>query len=851
MQLPAFSRPSISRFLLMLASVCAANTASGQNAVQRPEPLPAMGRSLVSNSDSTALIQNPANLAFLPAFEARWTGYFMGRDSEVATSGNSLGFALPFGVIPLATGLRLDLMAPPNAAAQQMQGESFNYQWLTWGTSFGRPEAAIGFSYQRSYSNVEAYDELGTWNVGLTTRPLDYFGMAAVFERINAPKNDQGFSLGRSYNFGIAVRPLGTDQLDIGAEGRYIDENGGYWVPRFTADVAIPTLGRIRGDVQWNDPGGRVSTSSWVATTNLIIDANSRTGSAELSLGTRYGSAIGSEQSQDFYENVNAEIALRGFRDSVGADNLPFALRVRIESTPNSREHVKLLRKLWQMADGEPKLKAVLLELRARPANSLAHLQELQDAIYHLRAQGKKVLCSIESGTGSEVFLCSAADQTLINPAGGIRYNGLKTQSFYLRKLLDKLGVHADFVRIGDHKSAPEMFVRSKGTPTAVSDRANLLQQIELEMTAQISSGRHLEPEALRVSIDEGPFTALEAKKVGFVDGFAFDDNLEKKTAELAPEQALVFESDNKAPTRSERFGPQKRVAIVYVDGDMVDGRSQNIPFIGINTVGSYTIADTLKQVREDSSISAVVLRIESGGGSAMAADVIWRQVALTADKKPVVVSMGTAAASGGYYIAAPGTYIYANPLTITGSIGIFYGKIDVAGLLEKVGINVETLRTGPHADADTLFRAFTDAERGVLKKKIKQFYALFLERVAEGRDLSVSQVDAVAQGRVWTGRQALKHELVDDLGGLRQALAKARVLGGLRAQSPIIELPKIKTSLLGKLIGVEGIKAEALSAMPPLPKQMKDAIKAVAPFTLYESEIPMARIEMQTEITP
>src|SRR5690606_13355074 len=220
---------------------------------------------------------------------------------------------------------------------------------------------------------------------------------------------------------------------------------------------------------------------------------------------------------------------------------------------------------------------------------------------------------------------------------------------------------------------------------------------------------------------------------------------------------------------------------------------------------GSYTIAESIKKVRDDPSVSAVVLRIETGGGSAMAADVLWREIQLTATKKPVVVSMGSAAASGGYYIASPGTYVYANPLTITGSIGIFYGKLDVAGLLGNIGINVETLRTSKYADSESAFRPFSDEEREILKQKIQQFYGLFLRRVADGRGMSKKEVDAVGRGRVWTGRQALEHKLVDGLGGLRQALAKARVLGGLGDDAPILELPVEKSSLLGKLLGVEG----------------------------------------------
>ncbi len=275
----------------------------------------------------------------------------------------------------------------------------------------------------------------------------------------------------------------------------------------------------------------------------------------------------------------------------------------------------------------------------------------------------------------------------------------------------------------------------------------------------------------------------------------------------------------------------------------MVDGRSQNIPFLGVKLVGSYTVSDSLKQLREDPHVGAIVLRIETGGGSAMAADVIWRQVELTAKVKPIIVSMGSAAASGGYYIAAPATRIYANPLSITGSIGIFYGKADVAELLRKIGVSVEVFKTAPKADAESIFRPFTPEEHVELEQKVAQFYDMFLSRVATGRKLTKSQVDAVGQGRVWTGEQALNRKLVDEMGGLRQALAEARRLAGIDEDAPIVELPP-ESNFLGKLIGAASSHA---SEAPLLPVQLLDMARALAPFAVQAADKPQAHIEFLT----
>ncbi len=288
----------------------------------------------------------------------------------------------------------------------------------------------------------------------------------------------------------------------------------------------------------------------------------------------------------------------------------------------------------------------------------------------------------------------------------------------------------------------------------------------------------------------------------------------------------------------------QKRVALVYVDGDMIDGRSETIPFIGEKLAGSYTLAETLKKVREDPTVGSVVLRVESPGGSAMAADVVWREVQLTAKVKPVIVSMGSIAASGGYYVASPATRIFANGLTITGSIGIFYGKADVAGLLKKIGVSVETYKTAPKADAESIFRPFTPAERKELEHKVAQFYDVFLSRVAQGRKMSKAEVDKVGQGRVWTGEQAQARKLVDELGGLRQALDYARKAAGMPEYAPIVELPPPNTTIIGKLLGIEGVHGEAL-AKTPLPPSVLEVARALAPFMIYPGDKAMARCEL------
>jgi protease-4 len=279
----------------------------------------------------------------------------------------------------------------------------------------------------------------------------------------------------------------------------------------------------------------------------------------------------------------------------------------------------------------------------------------------------------------------------------------------------------------------------------------------------------------------------------------------------------------------------------------MVDGRSQTIPLLGTKLVGSYTIAETIKQLREDPRVGAIVLRVETPGGSAMAADVIWRQVQITAKVKPVVVSMGSYAASGGYYIASPGTRIFANGMTITGSIGIFYGKADIAELLRKIGVSTETYKTAPRADAESIFRPFSADEKRELQKKVGQFYDVFLSRVSQGRGLTKQQVDAVARGRVWTGEQARARRLVDEIGGLRQALAYARKAAGMPETAPITEHPPPDTTLIGRILGIEGVNERGKLVLPPA---LLEIARGLAPLMIHPSDKAMARLDL-APVTP
>jgi protease-4 len=582
-----------------------------------------------------------------------------------------------------------------------------------------------------------------------------------------------------------------------------------------------------------------------MATGGFVVHFNGPQGGSEFGAGTLVGNAHGNDARYKAYANLYFDAAVQGFRAGSAVEVPHTAVRFVIEDTPSTRGHVALLRKLWNIAEQEDSVEAVVLELRDAPARNLAYVQELRDAVDNLKAHGKRVLCHFDDAKGGALYLCSNADRILVHPAGGVRFAGLSSTHFYFKGLLDKLGIRADFVRIGDHKSAPESFMREGPTEVARDDAQHLLEAVNRQIVAGIAQGRRLSVPQVNEAIAKGPFVSSEARAVGFVDQYAYSDQIEEQVTQVLGHPVMMVD-EPLAQRESSHFDAVRKIAIVYVDGDMVDGKSQTIPLFGNKMVGSTTIGDTLRQLRSDSAVGAIVLRIESPGGSALAADTLWREIQLTdaPGGKPVIVSMGGVAASGGYYVASPATRVFANPASITGSIGIFYGKADVAELLHKIGVNTETQRTAPRADAESVFRPFTDQERTELERKVRQFYEVFLSRVSIGRKMSRDAVDALGQGRVYTGEQAMKNHLIDELGGLRQALQYARQVAHLAEHAPIVEYPPPDSSLIGRLLGLEGVAAQTQIA---LPKPLLDMARAVAPFTVQEPDRPFARLEWVT----
>lgn len=440
---------------------------------------------------------------------------------------------------------------------------------------------------------------------------------------------------------------------------------------------------------------------------------------------------------------------------------------------------------------------------------------EIRDAISDLRAAGKPCIAYAESYDTKDYWLVSECDRILLAPGGLMAVNGMSTTITYFAGTLEKIGAVADFEHVGDFKSAVEPFQRAEPSEPASEAMNYLLDGLWQDFVADVAKGREVPPERVADWVNHPTLAPDAALASGFIDGLVFRDavqanitswNSEGWVASLSapgPEadrektaEHFTSLSDWLDVVQDKRSAFGKKIAVVYASGQIVSGRSDGGLFGSDGMLADKSFQEWMRDVRDDESIEAVVLRIDSPGGSGLASDMMWREVQLTkAAGKPVVVSMGDYAASGGYYIAAPADWIVAQEGTLTGSIGVFGGKIALSGTWEKLGMTAHTYKRGEEADLLNPTYTFSEGGRAAFRVFLQDFYDRFLGVVAEGRKKEVGAVHDVAQGRVWTGRQALERGLVDELGGLDEALRKAAELAELEEYGTT-SFPRTRTFL-------------------------------------------------------
>ena len=432
------------------------------------------------------------------------------------------------------------------------------------------------------------------------------------------------------------------------------------------------------------------------------------------------------------------------------------------------------VRDLWtslRQAANDNRIKAVILEPHGVIAG-WGRLQEIRQDIVEFKRSGKPVYAYLESPGSREYYLASAADKIYLSPGDFLNVKGFLLEAMYFKNGLDKLGIEFEVDHVGRYKDAGDVFTRTNMSPETREVLGQVLDQLYGDFCSTVGQGRHKSAADMKALIDAGPFTADQAKSAGLVDSLGYPDGvfgeLKRKTGLRSLNRVEIRTYFRAEP------GQGDRIAVLVGDGEIVEGDTSN-SFSNQTEIADQSFARVIRQVRNDSGVKGVILRVNSPGGDSLASDVILHELKLLSAAKPTVISMSDVAASGGYYISMTGDPVISYPDTITGSIGVLYTRPVIHGLLDKLGIQTDLLSRGKLAEMDAVSEPLSDAAKQKLHESIESTYKLFVSKVASARRKAYDQIDPLAQGRVWMGMQARQNGLVDELGGLDEAIAMVR----------------------------------------------------------------------------
>ncbi len=454
---------------------------------------------------------------------------------------------------------------------------------------------------------------------------------------------------------------------------------------------------------------------------------------------------------------------------------------------PTVRSIVEALRK----AAKDERIAAVLLRPTGFTSPYWGKVQEIRDAVVAFKASGKPIYAYLEYAGDRDYYLASAADKVFLMPATPLDLKGVATYQLFLRGTLDLIGVFPNLLHIGDYKTAVNTFTEKGYTPAHKEMDASLNGSLFDALVQGIAEGRKKTLDEVRALIDEGPFLAEDARRAGLIDQVAYEDEARAAIhATTDGRDDADIDGDDYARVSASSLGLNRgpRIGVIYASGAITGGPSGYDPINGA-VAGSETLVEHIRRARKDTTLKALILRVDSPGGSATASDAIWHELRKAKDEqqdRPLIASMSDLAASGGYYIAMATDAIVAQPSTLTGSIGIFGGKYVTGGLYSKLGATIDSTSNGRNAELESPARPFSESEAAKLQQQLQAFYDQFIRKVAESRRKTPEEIHRIAQGRVWTGAQAMQNGLVDALGGLDRAIALAKERASIPAESEV-----------------------------------------------------------------
>ena len=796
--------------------------------VHLPDP------SLVSSDGAAGVEVNPAAMGLGRSWSVLLHHAELRDDGRLTGGGDALLTSFPLPLVKaLTVGSGVQWLRPARAMGYDNSFKmSLAAAWRI------KRAFSLGLSYHWFLADGDSpMDGLSTMDLGLVWRPWEWLGAGMVVRNLTGADYD-GFPIQRTWDFELLARPLRSYRLELGL-GLRVGERRGDLDPRFLFSAEPLDGVRLFGQVEMmhrdlyrdDDP---------VADVRFTVGVGLHLERLELALSAimgrplphRNSGPMGADSVRGVYQGIGATLRIEGARRPPLFNMDARLIVINLKEIKGERELlsvISVLREVERRKDAS----GVLLHIDSAGLGWAA-VQELRAIIKRLRKAGKKTMAYVRAPSGLEYYLAAAAQEVILDPAGGVRLSGLSFRTLYFKGLLSKVGLNAQFVRIAEFKSAPEAYTRATASPDALRVRKAIMADLHTQLINDLSADRNKTADQMRKILDQGPFTPPLAKAAGLVDRVVAPGKIEQvaeKFADARLERASVLRR------RPSRWQVGAGVAVILVEGDIVRGKSTTIPLLGRRLVGDDTIVRALSWARASSSVKAVVLRINSPGGSAMASHHMWQEVMRLREVKPVVVSMGDLAASGGYYVACAGHRIYAEPATFTGSIGIFTGKFDASGLMSKLGVTVDTLTRGARADMESFHRPYTAAERTFILSRLQHYYNTFLDAVSKGRKdqkLTRDQVHKLARGRVWTGRQAVKNGLADAEGGLLDAIEEAKRRANISAdrQVKLFVVPRVKKNLLSRVLEL-ATSAGQVTGASLLPPAALQVLRGVPPVLL------------------
>jgi protease-4 len=795
---------------------------------------------LAGEHDARAVTYNPGGLALLRGAELELA--YVRDDTSYATSGGQgygIYFAQTFGgkLFPkIGIGYGLEWLRPPRSELAPDPGEPFRLT-IAWSSALG-PNAGIGVSWHH-FIGDGALSGVDSFDAGLSSRFGAYLAFGAAVRDI-ATGSVGGAPVQRRYEAEGLVRPLANDLVEVAIGGRVGETRGDIdgWARasiRALRGVYVLALAETRALHE--------IVTSPTGTSDLDTRESRITLGLELSFGQFGVTALGTGSHDDTGGSHALGGTLLARFSTLGPEGVlgprDHIERVELAGEIGTRELTQIVGRLRSIAR-DPSAKALVITFDG-PAAGWATFEELRDEVLAVRKHGKKVFAYLVSGGGRDYFVASAANKIYLDPAGGLRLVGMAATTLYFRGVLDELGIVPEFVKIAEYKSAPEQFTETAPTEPAQRMHREIYDSLWKHWVDGVAGGRNLTPARVQELVDAGPYTAGDlAKMPELVDAVAAPEKVSELVIRELGGAYPVEHPDPDRPDRWQRPG----IAVVYIDGDITDGESKTIPVVGEKLAGGQTIIGAIVAARSDPRVGAIILRIDSPGGSAVASELISREVFATRGVKPILCSMGNLAASGGYFVAAGCDQIFAEPMTITGSIGIFTGKLDLSGLMKRVGVTTDTYAQGKRSGLESMYKPYNDDERAAVMNEIRYMYSRFVGAVADGRQLTKTKVDDLGRGHVYTGAQAQPLQLVDKFGGIGDAIAEAKHLMALDPDAGVdlYELPKQPGNLLGTLGQLIGADARTGLSLGDLPI-VRELLREVPASMLVGPDVPQARL--------